>query len=352
MAVFDPATQTMSQAIPVPEAVLSADFAVAPISHQLAILSTGNAHTQGMETVPVFSLDDVVSSPPSSVDLGNAPLDGGTDTGGGSGGGGGGVGGCGIISDASSNVFGLGEPIALGYDNAEHLWVQMRDPAVLVRSDGSNSIKLATDSMADTGWAVFHSNSGAGVMCVSCHPEGGDDSRTWNFQDVGTRRTQTLRGHVGGTEPFHWSGDLSNFGALLGEVYIKRMSGPTLLDDQSAALFAWINTIPELPQSPPADPAAVARGQTLFSAPDGAGCATCHNGVEMTNNLTLNVGTGGEFQVPRLIGVAWRAPFMHDGCAATLTDRFGVCGGGDTHGLTSKLTTAQISDLVAYLETL
>ena len=44
---------------------------------------------------------------------------------------------------------------------------------------------------------------------------------------------------------------------------------------------------------------------------------------------------------------------MHNGCAKTLADRFNPsCGGGDKHGVTSGLTSAQISDLVAYMETL
>jgi hypothetical protein len=45
---------------------------------------------------------------------------------------------------------------------------------------------------------------------------------------------------------------------------------------------------------------------------------------------------------------------MHDGCAPTLRDRFTNphCGGGDSHGVTSKLTLEQIDDLVHYLETL
>ena len=43
---------------------------------------------------------------------------------------------------------------------------------------------------------------------------------------------------------------------------------------------------------------------------------------------------------------------MHDGCAKTLADRFGACGGGDAHGVTSTLTQAQLADLVAYLESL
>jgi hypothetical protein len=43
---------------------------------------------------------------------------------------------------------------------------------------------------------------------------------------------------------------------------------------------------------------------------------------------------------------------MHNGCASTLADRFGPCGGGDKHGATSQLTKDQTTDLVNYLETL
>jgi cytochrome c peroxidase len=68
--------------------------------------------------------------------------------------------------------------------------------------------------------------------------------------------------------------------------------------------------------------------------------------------VTVAVNTGGSFQVPSLLGIAWRAPYMHQGCAATLDERFGFCGGGDGHGTTSHLTPEQLSDLVAYLETL
>jgi hypothetical protein len=44
---------------------------------------------------------------------------------------------------------------------------------------------------------------------------------------------------------------------------------------------------------------------------------------------------------------------MHDGCARTLADRFaGPCGRDNRHSATSKLTTDQIADLVAFMETL
>jgi hypothetical protein len=55
--------------------------------------------------------------------------------------------------------------------------------------------------------------------------------------------------------------------------------------------------------------------------------------------------------VPSLLGIGNRPPYLHDGCAATLADRFGPCGGA-SHGNTADLGPGQIADLVAYLETL
>jgi hypothetical protein len=57
--------------------------------------------------------------------------------------------------------------------------------------------------------------------------------------------------------------------------------------------------------------------------------------------------------VPSLRGVAFRGPFIHNGCAATLRDRFDPgCGGGDQHGHTSQLGESDLGDLIAYLESL
>lgn len=64
------------------------------------------------------------------------------------------------------------------------------------------------------------------------------------------------------------------------------------------------------------DLAAVDRGQALFSGD--AACSTCHTGALMTNNQTLDVGTGGRFQVPSLIGVSYRTPLMHNGECPTI----------------------------------
>ena len=96
---------------------------------------------------------------------------------------------------------------------------------------------------------------------------------------------------------------------------------------------------------------AAGRGEALFHS-DAVGCSGCHSGPSLTDGGRRDVGTGGTFKVPSLVGIGFRAPYLHNGCAPTLADRFGPCGGGDSHGQTSHLGPAEIADLVAYLETL
>jgi hypothetical protein len=210
---------------------------------------------------------------------------------------------------------------------------------------------LSQDRARATGHAILHRTSGLGVACAAGHPEGGEDGRVWTFDNATLRRTQSLQGGVLDLAPFHWSGDLPDLAALVDETFVERMAGPKLDMPQLGALSRWVHSLEHPPQSPASDPAAVTRGTKLFTDQK-VGCASCHSGPAFTNRSLMDVGTGGKLKVPSLRGVAWRAPFLHHGCAKTLRDRFGPCGGGDQHGQTSQLTASQVDDLVAYLDTL
>jgi hypothetical protein len=244
-----------------------------------------------------------------------------------------------------------GQPIAVAFAGDTRVVVQTREPAQL-EVPGGPPIVLSTTSRSDTGHDLFHANAGGFIACASCHAEGTEDGRTWNFACEGARRTQSLQVGLKGTEPFHWDGDEKDFPQLVNDVFVGRMSGPQMTSDQTSATLTWIDAQPRRTRTPPTDLPAVARGQALFQDPQRAACSTCHNGPSLTNNQTLDVGTGGKFQVPSLVGIGTRGPFMHDGCAATLRDRFGACGGGDKHGVTSRLQASQVDDLLAYLNTL
>lgn len=255
----------------------------------------------------------------------------------------------------------FGQPVAVAYDAESNLLVQMRDPPGIQRFGALTgafigSIEIHGDDRRDSGHDLFHGRDPESFMqatlaCASCHPEGGDDGRVWSFSPIGPRRTQTVAGGVLATAPLHWDGDMADFQAIIDHVFVRRMAGMPQSPERVEVFSAWLDTIPSLPRSAPADQGAVDRGEAIFKDPN-VGCAACHAGETLTNNATVDVGTGYAFQVPSLRGIGARAPYMHDGCAPTLKDRFGACGGGDKHGVTSGLSPSQVDDLVAYLETL
>jgi len=257
----------------------------------------------------------------------------------------------GFASDPNTApVSAAGEPVAVAFDAGGHWVVQSREPAQLQLEQGS-IISLAADSRFDTGFAMFHMNTGGGIDCTSCHPEAGEDGHTWNFS-VGPRRSQTLEGGASARAPFHWSGDLVTFDNLVDEVMLKRMSLAANVDaPQRAALRDWLDSVPKAPSADDLDADAVERGRLLFQNKELA-CATCHVGSDYTDHLPHDVGTGAAFITPSLVDVNMRAPLFHDGCALTLEGRFGPCGGSDAHGKTSGLSKADEADLVAFMRSL
>lgn len=306
----------------IPPAVLPVDLATN--GREYAIVAAGNGHTPSLPQVFVY---DAASPPPKG-----AP---------------------GTAASRNPDCSGMrkaylpGQAIAAAFA-ADELIVQSREPAVLYvmspdRVHVWKEIPLSDESREDTGHAIFHSNSGGFLACASCHAEGGEDGRTWLFLE-GQRRTPSMRGTVTEKGPFHWDGSLVDIEHLVDFVFVTRMSGPSLEKPHVETLKKWLFRMPAPPriEGPLAE---VERGGRLFRER----CETCHSGPSLTNGTTHDVGTGGAFKVPSLVGVRWRAPFLHNGCAKTLKDRFGSCGGGQ-HGGT--FTEAEVSDLVSYLESL
>ena len=269
-----------------------------------------------------------------------------------------------VASNGNSNMSERslpGQTTAVAFDASGNLLVQTREPAALlfvpnspqglggVADSDVHSVSLSIVSKRDTGHDIFHTHAGALIACASCHPEGGDDGHVW-LLDNQERRTPSLRGTIAGTAPYHWPGDEKDFDAIVQDVYEVRMSGGVLDGAQTGALSAWVNAIPAPPPPSWVDANAAAAGRALFERAD-VGCVTCHSGAKFTNNATMDVGTGGAFQVPPLVGVGWRTPLMHAGCASTIADRFGTCA-TPQHGSTAALSPTDVTNLSAYLETL
>jgi hypothetical protein len=269
----------------------------------------------------------------------------------------------GAIADATNCVSAeddprfAGQPVAVAFAPDGSLLVQTREPAelhVMPADGGDRSITLATGSRRDSGHELFHSDSGLGIACASCHPEGGDDGHVWTFRGLGTRRTQMLRGGIAGSAPFHWAGDVPSFTELTHVTFEDRMGGSTLRVDHGPVLAHFLDGIAAVPAPPASDPAAVDRGRALFESSD-TGCAQCHVGSRLSNDQTVDVGTGTAFQVPTLLELGARLPLGHDGCMTDLTMRFasGRCAGTEgMHGRLAGLSPDQVDDMIAYMRTL
>jgi hypothetical protein len=190
---------------------------------------------------------------------------------------------------------------------------------------------------------AFHSLPGHDAPpCAACHPEGGDDGNVWDVLDHGPLRTPDLRGGLRGSEPLHWNGEFATLDELLyTQVPHLAIEAETLLD--------WLDALPADAATPSAPDERVEQGRALAEE---AGCLGCHAISGPSVSASFDVGTGGEFQVPRLAGVGLRLPLMHDGCAKTLADRFDPDCGGTDHGDTEDLSPDEIEALVAWLGSL
>ena len=229
-------------------------------------------------------------------------------------------------------------------------WLYQRGRARL--TNGHDTVQLADPGEPSLAFDVFHDTTQAGLACASCHPEGQDDGHVWRFSGLGARRTQNLAGGVSQRAPFHWDGEFATLDDLMGTVFGQRMGGDELTPEETEQLGQWLDGIPPVLGSPQ-EPSLVDDGKVLFHGE--AACSSCHEGEQLTDS-ELHVVREGDpaIKTPSLLGVGSRAPFMHDGCAETLEERFldEFCGGGDLHGQTSHLTTRDVDALSAYLRTL
>jgi hypothetical protein len=251
---------------------------------------------------------------------------------------------------------------AVAFDANGALMAQGVGPAKLVAIDGLNHEVILEDLPDATAEAhtLFHQGPSAPLACASCHPEGGDDGVVWEF-DVSeggglpfrlARRTMSLAGALNARAPFHWSGDLVDAEALMADTFSQRMNGSDLTPEATVDLFAWMDGLrPVRTRWADVRPIQDA-GRAAF---DKAGCDACHSGVAYTYNAIESVRAGVEpVKTPSLLGIATRQPLFHDGCAATLEDRFQPpCDDGtDRHGEVSALDATELEALITYLRTL
>ena len=310
-----PVIRNGNTAVAVPDAVLPID--IATNGGTVAVVAAGNAHTASLPQVVLLPLNQALGPDGVSCTQTSSPV---------------------RVSNAQIT--------SVAYAPTGELLAFSRQPAALLTIAGGSPaetgrIALSAITREDTGHAIFHANSGAGLACASCHPEGREDGQIWS-QPTGQHRTPSLLGTVKGTAPYHWMGEALNIGQVMQLTFESRMRGPTVGSDRVAAIDHFLGELRAMPAASSPDGAAVARGQAVYT---GTGCATCHTGAMKTNNQSVDITTGGTFQVPSLVGVGWRAPYLHDGTASSLEALLQGPHAG------AKLSSTQISDLTAYLQT-
>ncbi len=193
--------------------------------------------------------------------------------------------------------------------------------------------------------------STAGAMaCASCHAEGRSDGLTW-FLQGNILQTPFLAGRLVDTHPFKWDGQDANLTVSLTST-VKRLGGSGISNAQAGDLQAFVTALPK-PRTPTVeDSTAVARGKKLFES-DTTGCLNCHDGAMSTDRKRHELAADlGSVDTPSLIGLAQSAPYYHDGSATSLESLLRNNGSIHAMGRTSRLDNAQITDLVAFLQTL
>jgi mono/diheme cytochrome c family protein len=240
---------------------------------------------------------------------------------------------------------------------------RVRDATAVVRRPVEPT-RLSADAMR--GRSIFHdavdthlTPSGV-VTCATCHPDGGDDGLVW-FLHTGAiapklRRTPPAWTARPALAPLHWDGAFPNAGALTRATITGLMGGDGLLVDE-VAVGAWLASLPAPTARPrtPEEHSLATAGERVFAS---AGCADCHRGEYLSDGerhavLAPSGDPAAQLELvdtPTLRGVGARAPYLHDGRAATLDEVIGAHNAGDRHGRTRGMSDEDRRALISYLE--
>jgi YVTN family beta-propeller protein len=229
------------------------------------------------------------------------------------------------------------------------------------------------------------------LSCATCHLDGDQDGRTWDFTDrgEGLRNTITMQGRRGmGHGRVHWSAnfdeiqdfehDIRNaFGGtgFMSDADFNTGTRNTPLGDPKAgispeldALAAYVTSLNEFPKSQhrQTNGASTIAGQNGRQHFINLQCFACHAGADYTDSAqgvlhdigTLNPGSGGRLggpltgiDTPTLRGIATTDPYLHDGSAPDLASVFNTANApdGSPHAAFRTLTGTQQTELITFL---
>jgi YVTN family beta-propeller protein len=215
----------------------------------------------------------------------------------------------------------------------------------------------AQPSQVRQGELLFHDakrSFHSWYSCASCHTEGHTNGGNFDTKNDGgygrPKKTLSLRG-VALTAPYTWHGWQKDLRQAIVESFTKSMQGDEPTDAEVDAVTAYLKSL-DWKKSP--FPPSTA-GQKVFEA---KGCASCHGGGHYATPTITKTGLEEPSDVyegynpPPLRNVYSRAPYLHDGRAATLEDVL------TQYHRPSKLTgqpdctPQELRDLVAFLKSL
>ena len=227
------------------------------------------------------------------------------------------------------------------------------------------------------------------ISCASCHLDGEQDGRVWDFSDrgEGLRNTISLLGRRGtGHGNVHWTANFDEIqdfehdmrGPFGGDGFLSdaQWNSGTVsqplgtpkagLSSDLDALAAYVSSLASVGLSPHRNSdgtltADAVAGKALFASLQ---CGQCHSGPDYTDSssgVLHDVGTlrrrSGEasgaalvgLDTPTLRGLWATAPYLHDGSARTLMDVLTTRNPNGQHGATASLSREQRRQLAAYL---
>jgi len=195
------------------------------------------------------------------------------------------------------------------------------------------------------------------VSCTSCHQEDtSSDGLNWDLANDGlgnAKNNKSLQdAHF--SPPLMWSGVRSDLPDGVGAG--QRFQGFVPMAHITESMSEYLSH-PDRAPNPwrDCDPAAIARGQKLYTA---TGCAGCHPMPLLTDLKFHDLGFGtpndfrNRFDTPTLRSVYRTAPYLHDGRAPTLRSLFTEHNPNDVHGRTKGLSAPELDDLIAYVRSL
>jgi cytochrome c peroxidase len=200
--------------------------------------------------------------------------------------------------------------------------------------------------------------------CHTCHYEGGSNAVTMDTKNDGSYGTfKTVPGlyNVSQTAPWTWHGWQENLGAAVHKSITETMLGPEPTNDDVQAVVAFLQALPPPPNSyrnPDGSLSEAARRGELVFRGEKAGCSTCHQGREFTDNQLHDVGLGSPkdvyptFNTPSLRFVSRKVRLLHHGRAQSLADVLGDLHAPQNVTGRGELSADELADLIEYVKSL